>query len=146
MCPFFGGGAGSPSNTMSPGPRPTSIPSGILMHPAVWPQQTWAENWGGAVPVTSNTMWPGLRPTSIPSGILICPTVWPQYTNVITERTGQTDNGPIATAQDEPFHKRSPQNLMHCIKATTGFVNSVVMAIFTSVTYGTVPSCNSLFC
>ena len=32
------GGAGSPSNTMSPGPRPTSLPSGILIHPAVWPQ------------------------------------------------------------------------------------------------------------
>ena len=31
---------------MSPGPRPTSIPSGILIQPAVWPQQTWAENWG----------------------------------------------------------------------------------------------------
>jgi len=31
---------------MSPGPRPTSVPSGILIHPAVWLQQTWAENWG----------------------------------------------------------------------------------------------------
>jgi len=31
---------GSPSNTMSPGPRPTSIPSGILIHPAVRPQYT----------------------------------------------------------------------------------------------------------
>jgi len=26
--------------TMSPGPRPTAIPSGILIHPDVWPQ-TW---------------------------------------------------------------------------------------------------------
>ena len=34
------GGDGSPSNTMWPGPRPTSIPSGILIHPAVWPQYT----------------------------------------------------------------------------------------------------------
>jgi len=25
-------------NTMPSGPRPTSIPSGILVHPAVWPQ------------------------------------------------------------------------------------------------------------
>jgi len=23
------------------------MPSAILIHPAVWPQQTWAENWGG---------------------------------------------------------------------------------------------------
>ena len=29
--PFWG--AGSPSNTIWPGPRPTSLPSGILIHP-----------------------------------------------------------------------------------------------------------------
>jgi len=39
--------AGSPpSNTMWPGPRSTSVPNGSLIHPATWPQQTWAENWG----------------------------------------------------------------------------------------------------
>ena len=38
--PLFTGGAGSPSNTMWPGPRPTSAPSGILIHPTVWPQYT----------------------------------------------------------------------------------------------------------
>jgi len=27
------------------------IPSGILIHPAAWPQQTWGENWAGAVPL-----------------------------------------------------------------------------------------------
>jgi len=43
---FFGGGSWYPSNTKLLGPRPTSIPSGILIHPAVWPQQTWAKNWG----------------------------------------------------------------------------------------------------
>jgi len=37
--PFFRGGeAGYPTNTMWPGPRPTSVPSGILIHPVVWPQ------------------------------------------------------------------------------------------------------------
>jgi len=47
-CAYFlwGEGAGSPCNTMWPGPRPTFVPSGILIHQAVWPQQTWAENWG----------------------------------------------------------------------------------------------------
>jgi len=35
---------------MFPGLRPTSVPIGILIHPAVWPQQTRAENWVGAVP------------------------------------------------------------------------------------------------
>ena len=39
-------GAGSPSHTTWLRPRPTSIPSGILIHPAVWTQQTSAKNWG----------------------------------------------------------------------------------------------------
>ena len=55
-------GAGSPSNTVSPGPRPTSVPSGIFIHPAVWPQQTRAGNWGlpllGEAGSPSNTVWP----------------------------------------------------------------------------------------
>jgi len=51
-------GAGSPSNAMWPGLRSTSIPSSILIHPAVWPQQTWAKNWGWrAVP-----LWGDLGP------------------------------------------------------------------------------------
>jgi len=29
-----------PSNTMRPGARPTSMPSGTLIHPTVWPQYT----------------------------------------------------------------------------------------------------------
>jgi len=98
--PFFWGGGrvGSLSSTKSPGTRPTSIPSGILIHPAVWPQQTWAENWrciplGAGSP--SNTMWSGQRPICTPSFILIIATIWPQYTNV-TDRQDRTDNGPIA--------------------------------------------------
>ena len=55
--------------------RPTSVPSGILIHPAVWPQQTWVENCGGGCALffgggtgsPSDTMWPGPRPTSVPS-------------------------------------------------------------------------------
>jgi len=39
-CATVHGGAGSPSNTMSPVPRPTSVPTGILIHPGVWPQCT----------------------------------------------------------------------------------------------------------
>jgi len=39
MCPFLGA-AWSPYNTMRPGPRPTLVPSGILIHSAVWPQYT----------------------------------------------------------------------------------------------------------
>jgi len=93
-------GAGSPTNTIWPGLRPISMPSAILIHPAVWPQQTWAENWvGSSAPFLGrgavspfNTMWPGPRPTRMPSFILIRPTVWPQNTNITdreTYRTGQ---------------------------------------------------------
>ena len=39
MFPLFWG-AESPSNTMWSWPTPTSIRSGILIHPAVWPQYT----------------------------------------------------------------------------------------------------------
>ena len=38
--------AGTPSNTMWPGPRPTSIRNDVVIHPAVLLQQAWAENWG----------------------------------------------------------------------------------------------------
>ena len=44
----FGEGAVSPFNTKSPGSRRSSIPSDILIHAAIWPQQIWAENWGVA--------------------------------------------------------------------------------------------------
>ena len=38
--PISAGGAGSPANTLSHGSMPTSVPSGILVHPTVWPQCT----------------------------------------------------------------------------------------------------------
>ena len=55
--PPFVGGSGVPSSTMLPGPRPTSVQSVILIHPAVWLQQTWAENWSGAVPLLGRGSW-----------------------------------------------------------------------------------------
>jgi len=94
--PLFGEGARSPLKTKSPGLRSTFIPSGILIHPAIWPQQIWAKNWGLCPFVgrgagsSSNTMWPGPRPTCVPSFILIHQTVWPQYTNVTDRQTDRT--------------------------------------------------------
>jgi len=99
--PIMGGGAGFPSNTVSRGPRPASLPSGMLIYPASWSHQIWAKNWGlcpygGGEPESpSKTMWPWSRPTCMPSFVLIYPTVWPQYTNV-TDRRDRIDNGPIA--------------------------------------------------
>jgi len=45
-------GSWSPYNTMSPGTRPTSIPSGILIYLAVWPQKTL-----GDVPLLEGGSW-----------------------------------------------------------------------------------------
>jgi len=58
--PLIFRGAGSPSNTISPEPRPTSIPSGILIHPAVWPQRTWA--FGGCCADYARVSWGTLVP------------------------------------------------------------------------------------
>ena len=71
---------------MWPGSRPIFAPTGILIHPAAWPQQTWAEDWGLCPPPffkggelcshffegagsPSSTLWPGSRHTSVPSGV-----------------------------------------------------------------------------
>jgi len=53
-------GAEYPSNTKSPGPRTTSIPSGILIHPAVWPQWVWAKNGGSCAPLGEGELGPHL--------------------------------------------------------------------------------------
>jgi len=45
LFPLFGREQG-PHLTQSHGPRSTSVRSGSLIHPAVWPQQKWAKNWG----------------------------------------------------------------------------------------------------
>ena len=77
--PFWGGRTGSPSNTMSLGAKPTSLPSGILIHPAIWPQHIWVKNWGlcplggGGAGSPSNTMWPGPRPTCLPAKFQLDP-------------------------------------------------------------------------
>ena len=76
--------AGSPSNTIWPGLRSTSVPSGsgILIN------QPFGHNrhglrgsapfWGRAAGSPCNTISLGLRPNSLPSGILIHPIIWPQ--------------------------------------------------------------------
>ena len=47
---LLGERAGYPSNTMWLGLRPTFLPSGILIHSAIWLQQIWAENWEAPPP------------------------------------------------------------------------------------------------
>jgi len=119
--PHFGGGstmrrgAGSPSNRMSLGLRPTSLPSGILINPAIWPQQIWAQNWGGgSAPFwrrgagsPSNTMWPGQRPTCMSSFMLIHPAVWQQYTNITERQTNRQRSDSIGRTVLETVRPKS---------------------------------------
>ena len=114
-------GAGSSCNTMWPGQRPTPVPSGILIHVAVWLQhmgQNWgcyAPFWGRGAGSPSNIEWPGPRPTCMPSFILIHLTVWPQYTNRPTlqrERDRQTDR---QTGQDRQRSDRIGRTVLQTV-------------------------------
>jgi len=94
-CALFSGGAGSPSNTKSPGPRPTSIPSGVLVHPAVCPQRTLAENCeeGGCAPLGEGELGPHL--TQCRLGWAYLRTKWypDQYSHLATIDMGQKLGG-----------------------------------------------------
>jgi len=62
----------SPSNTMSPGQRPTSVPNGMLIRIATTDM---CQKLGGCAPfegswVPHSIMWPEPRPATIPSDIL----------------------------------------------------------------------------
>ena len=119
-----------PSNTMWPGSRSTSVPSGIFIHPAISPQQIWAENWGlrpllgEGAGSPSNTMSIGLRPTSLPSDMLIHPAIWPQQ--IWTENWGLSPFGeggagsPSSTKWPGPRPTSMPSGiLIHpAVKAT----------------------------
>jgi len=91
--PFWGGGAGSLSNTKSPGLRPTSIPSSILIHPAIWPQQIWAENWG-LCPFGGGELGPHLTQCGQGRGLPACQvsssSIQPFGHSTTTSQTGQT--------------------------------------------------------
>jgi len=109
LCPFREEVAASPSNAVWPGPSSTSIPSGILIHRAVWPQETWAKI-GGVPPFGGNL---GPRATQCGQGWGLLPlqvstwSIQPFGHNTPMSQTGHTDNGSIA--QGKPFYKRSPK-------------------------------------
>jgi len=104
--------AGSPSNAMSPGQRPISIPSGILIHTAVWPQRTWVENCGGLCPLWKGELGAYLTQCGLGWGLPPCQAspwfVQPFGHNTLTLQTDIEVNGPVA--QGETFYKRTPQN------------------------------------
>ena len=87
---------------MSPEPRPTSIPSGILIYAAIWSQRIWAENWGlfpfgwGGAGSPSNTMWPGPAKAYLHAKFHLDPsnslaTIHQRYRQDRTGQTGQTE-------------------------------------------------------
>jgi len=61
--PLLGRGAGSPSNTMSPGPRPTSLLSGIFIHPLIQPfgHNTHWPKTGSCAPLGEGQLGPHLK-------------------------------------------------------------------------------------
>jgi len=104
--PFWGAGAGSPSNAKSPRAEAylrTKWNLDLCSHLAATDMGRKMEGavplWGRGAGSPSNTMWSGPRPTCMLSFTLIRQTVWPQYTNVTDRQADrqdrQTDNGPI---------------------------------------------------
>ena len=79
-CPPLGG-VGSPSNTLSSGPRSTSLPMPYGSIQAFGHNRHGPKIVGAAAELSPHlTMWPGPRPNSVLSGILIHAAVWPQQT------------------------------------------------------------------
>jgi len=116
------GAAGSPSNTMWPGPRLTSVPSAIMIHPAVWPRCMGRKVEAavppplGAAGSPSNTTWQAGDEAYLRAKFHLDPQNrnWPQYTKV-TDRTGQDRQ---TDKTDRQTDKRSPnKNRVICLCA-----------------------------
>jgi len=83
------------------GPEPSSIfvPTGILIHLAVWPQKTWAENCGVLCPFLGVSWIPSY--TQCRLGRVLYLHAKSQldpsnpFQNTPASQTGKTDNGPI---------------------------------------------------
>jgi len=96
-------------NTMSPGFRPTSVPTGILIHPAVWLQQRWIEigDWipfGGQLgPHLTQRGWGrGLPPRWVSSWSIRLATIHQSHTDR-QDRTGQRPQDWLHSFMTGPF-------------------------------------------
>ena len=131
--PLSVGGAGSPSNTMLPGPieaylRTKWYPDPSSRLATIYMGRKVGEllcPFPGGLGSPSNTLSPGPRPTCMPSFILIHPTVWPQYTNV-TDRTDRqrsdsirrfTNGRPKIGAHHCPSPRPSLLLILNCRRA-----------------------------
>jgi len=129
--PFWERLAGSPCNTISLGSWPTCVPSGILIHRVIWPQQIWAEKWGlcpfggWGSGSPSNTMWPG--PSTMVAKSHLDPsnrlaTIHQRYIQDRTDRQPSDSIGRIVLQRADRFTNGRPiclQGLPKCKKIYT---------------------------
>ena len=100
------GGAGSPSNTMLPGPRPASVPSGVFIHPPVWPQRTYmGRKLGSCAPLGEGELDPHLTQCGLRAKLHLDPssclaTIHQRYRQ--TDRTGQHSTGRTVFTNGRP--------------------------------------------
>jgi len=109
------GGAATPSNTTSPAPRFTSVPSATLIHPAVCHNRHRPKLGGSAFFLAAGESWVAIEQKvawakaylrySVRSGILVHPAVCPQW--ILAENWG-CGCAPLA----ERELSRSPSNTM----------------------------------
>ena len=123
-CAPFGGagssctqeGAVSPCNTMWPEPRRTFIPSGILIHPAVWPQQTWAENWAATCPFEGVELGPHLAQCGLGRGLpryqVASWSIQPFGHNRHGPKTVGGGSAPFWGGSQFPLHKKGTEPLI----------------------------------
>jgi len=103
--PFWEGRAGSSSNKKSPGLRPSSIPSGILILAAIWPQHIGAENWVGMCPFGGGELGPHLTQCGQGRVLPACQvSSWSVQPFGHSARTSQTDR---QDRQDRTDRQRS---------------------------------------
>jgi len=81
---------------------PINVRSGIFIHPAIWPQQTWAENWGlcplggSWVPIWHNV---ARAESYLDAKFHLDPSNRLATIHQRHRQTGWTDNGPVANGQ-----------------------------------------------
>jgi len=105
--------------------------SAILIHPAVWPQWTWAENWGGGLrPLPfggrgagslSNIMWTGPRPTCMPSFIFRhrLATIHQRYRQYRQDRTDRQRSDSIGRTVLQTVAQKSAVFYQYCAVSKT---------------------------
>ena len=101
---------------MSPRPRPTSVPSSILIHSVVWPQRTWAKNWGCCAPL--GELGPRLTQCGLGQGLPPCQvSSWSIQPFVHNTPTLQTDRGQTGrTGQDRQRSDRLGRTVLQTVK------------------------------